>query len=374
MRIRREATLDPEIARELDALEAALRGEPVGPEMAELEALAHDVRAQRPQPSDEFAARLDASVQARFNGAHRRHGGRVSRRTLLPAIGAATTLVLGIVVATSVLGDGGRSSSGERSQKGDIQAASKTSTSFDTSGGPAVAAEPQSGGGAQGARKVERRASLTLVAPADRIDSVSDDVVRVTDRFDGIVLSSSVSSGDRSQAGAEFRLRVPSERVQPALAALSKLAHVRSRTENTDDVTAEFHSTKSRLDEALAERNSLLRQLAVASTANEAASVRARLRINGRQIAQARIALKSVRDRTSFSLVELAVEPGSQQGGGAWTPGDALDDALGVLTVTLGVLVVALSVFLPLTLLGGLGAVAARGVRRRRRDQALASS
>jgi hypothetical protein len=373
MRIRREATLDPEIARELAALEAAMRHEPVDPELAELEALVHDVRDQRPQPADEFAERLDARVAAKFNGARQRRSARLNRRMLLPALGAASTLVLGVVVATSLLGGGSKSSSDERGARSDLQSAPKTSTSFDASGGPAVAAEQAPAQTTQTARKVERRASLTLVAPPDRVDDVSDDVVRVTDRYDGIVLSSSVSSGDGSQAGSEFRLRIPSERVQPALAALSKLAHVRSRTENADDVTAEFDSTKARLDDALAERNTLLRQLAAASTANQAASIRARLRINGRQIAQARVALRSVRDRTSFSLVELTVAPGSRQGGGAWTPGDALDDALGILTVTLGVLVVALSVLLPLGLFGGLGALAARSMRRRRREQALAA-
>jgi uncharacterized protein DUF4349 len=369
MRIRREARLDPEIVRELDALEAALRGEAVAPERAELAALVRDVREERPVPSDEFAERLDARVVESFarTPADARFGwrrARMSRKMLLP-LGAAGTLVLGVIIASSVLGGDHGSPSSEQAHDLSARAPKSAATS-----GPqeSLAAEPHGG-----ARKVERRAQLTLVAPPDRIDDVSDDVVRVTDRFDGIVLSSSVSSGDRSQAGAEFRLRVPSARVQPALAALSKLAHVRSRTENADDVTAEFNSTKGRLDEALAERSSLLRRLAAAATANEAASIRARLRINGRQIAQARSAVNSVRDRTSFSLVELTVAPGSEQGGGAWTPGDALDDALGVLTVTLGVLLVALSVILPLTLLGAFGAMTARGVRRRRRDQALAS-
>jgi hypothetical protein len=381
MRIRREATLDPEIARELNALEAALHGETVEPELAELEALVHDVREQRPLPSDEFAERLDARVvesfaksppASRFSWLRP----RVSRKMLLP-LGAAGTLVLGVIIASSVLGGDHRSLSSESAHdlRGQAPKSTLQSGSLDTTSAPpgATAAEPTPRSAAQTARKVERRAQLTLVAAPDRIDDVSDDVVRVTDRFDGIVLSSSVSSGDRSEAGAEFRLRVPSARVQPALAALSKLAHVRSRTENADDVTDEFNSTKGRLDEALAERNSLLRRLAAASTANEAASIRARLRINGQQIAQARSALRSVRDRTSFSLVELTVAPGSQQGGGAWTPGDALDDAVGVLTVTLGVLVVALSVILPLAVLGAFGAIAARGARRRRRDQALAS-
>ena len=377
MRRRREATLDPEMARELAALDAALRQEPVEADLAELEELVRVTRAQRPQPSDAFAERLDARVRAGFADGRRppRIGAiraRMSQRMLLPALGAAATLLLGVVVATSVVSGGGTSKPVVREQSAPAtvaaagRGASTASKSFDTAQ-PAPAAVP-----AQAARKVEHRASLTLAAPADRIDEVSDQVVRTTDRFGGIVLSSSVSSGDVGQGGADFRLRIPSDRLSPALAALSKLAHVRSRNENAEDVTAEFNSTKGRLDEALAERNGLLRQLAAASTPNQAASIRARLRINGQEIAQARTALKSVRDRTSFSVVDLTVAPGSRQGGGLWTPDDALDDALRVLSVTLGVVLVALSVLLPLGVLGAAGALAGRGVRRRRREQALA--
>ena len=75
---------------------------------------------------------------------------------------------------------------------------------------------------------VERQASLTLETAADEIGDVSDGVIQATDAVGGIVVTSSVSSGRlRGAAGATFSLRVPTRRLDDALARLSKLAHVR---------------------------------------------------------------------------------------------------------------------------------------------------
>src|SRR5439155_6349130 len=84
-------------------------------------------------------------------------------------------------------------------------------------------------------RKVERAASLTLAPPSDKIEDVADDVIRVTDRYQGFVLRSTIAGGDAGGAGGTLDLRIPSDRVQPAIRDLSALAHVRSRTQNTED-------------------------------------------------------------------------------------------------------------------------------------------
>ena len=55
-----------EIEAELDALDAALSGEPVPPGMEELETLVNDMRAERAAPDDEFGAALDHWAAAGF--------------------------------------------------------------------------------------------------------------------------------------------------------------------------------------------------------------------------------------------------------------------------------------------------------------------
>jgi len=72
----------------------------------------------------------------------------------------------------------------------------------------------------------------------------------------------------------------------------------------------------------------------------------------------------------------VTIEPGDSSGGvagggddGAWTPADALNDAVRVLEVFAGVAVVGVAVLAPFALLGLGAGFAAR--RRRRREQAL---
>ena len=60
MRLReRELPLDPEIERELDAIDRALTGRPVNPQLEDLALLAAEIRTERPEPTAEAEAHLD---------------------------------------------------------------------------------------------------------------------------------------------------------------------------------------------------------------------------------------------------------------------------------------------------------------------------
>ena len=376
--MRRRDTLDPEVERELAALDAALAGDPAD---AGLAAFVRDVRAERPPIPDGLAARLDARAASGFApepasapraAARRLRLRRPSRRVLLPALGAAATVLVAIVVAGPLL------SGTEESEAPLSEAVTPTSRSVpDDARGGALAtpgAEPLAPGRA---RRIERRASLVLTASGDEVPDVADSVIRATDEVGGIVVTSSVSSGDEGRAGASFQLRVPARRLDEALAKLSKLGHVRSRTQSSQDVTGSFVSARERLDESLAERRGLLGQLARADTPNETASIRARLRIVQAEIRSARASVRRLRTRTDFSAVSVTVEAaGGSRGGGAggtWTPGDAIRDAIRVLEVTAGVLLVSLAVLLPVGLLAAALSLGARTLRRRRRESALSA-
>jgi hypothetical protein len=222
-------------------------------------------------------------------------------------------------------------------------------------------------------RQVERDAAITLATPSSKVEDTADGVIEVTDHYQGFVLRSDVSGGEGSKAGATLDLRIPTDRLQPAVRDLSALAHVRSRTQSTRDITARFVSARSRLREAATERRALLRQLARATTPNEAASIRARLQIANRQIAIVRSNLRGLRNRVDFSTVAVTVEADDtlSAGNGSWTPGDALDDAIGVLGVTAGVALISLAVLLPITAIALLVLLVSRRIIRERRDRAL---
>jgi hypothetical protein len=367
------------------------------PELAELGEL---VREDRPQPDERWARQLDARVAAGFPRRRRERFGWPRIRPLMPAFGLAATVLLVVTVAVSLPqgsdddeGGGGASSSapttaqeesgsaGSGSDEGGgadlLQEQARSSGAAQPSVGgddeapvapPATQRDPNSD--SREPRQVERSASLALAAPPDEVERVADGIGRVTDEVGGFVAAASVSSN-----GGDFSLRIPTARLDDALARLSRLAHVRERERRSQDITAQSVSARTRLREAEAERRSLLRQLARADTPNETASVRARLRTVSREIEAARARVRRVDNRASFADVTVSLVSDEDVGGaaadGQWTPGDAAADAVRVLEVAVGVALVALAAALPLLLMLLLAWLASRQVVRRRRERAL---
>jgi Domain of unknown function (DUF4349) len=382
MRLRREPKPTPEVTRELEALDAALAGRPVAPEHAELTALAVALRDEAPRPRPEFALDLDLRARDGFprpEAAPRLPRKRVPRRRWGLALGAAASVFIALtaVVSSGLLDSGGKTDAGRgepapmpmlakpQDQAAGREAAPAPSTLAVPESSPLVSGEQQ--------RKVARTVTLTLAAPRDEIEDTADRAIEVTDRHGGFVMNSRVSGGEGPDVGALLELRIPSRTLPAALADLSELGHVRSRTQGSRDITAAFRSPRRRLADALAERRGLLRQLARAATPNETAAVRARLRAVNRRIDRAQAQLRALRNRVAFTPVSVTIEPGgaARADAGGWTLGDALDDALGVLRALLGAALVALAVLIPAAILGGLGWLAYRASLRRRRDRAL---
>ena len=361
----------------------------------ELEELGQLLREDPPRPDPRWARDLDTRAAAGFPRPPRRpFWARVlpDRSVLLPAMGAATLLVLLAVVIVSApgggddtgsFGSGGASAGGGGGSSASPASPSaargeSSSSSSDSAGATALqqsskAAPPAPGGGSPGSdarrkRLQERSASLTLAARPRQISGVADDIVRVTDNAGGFVASSNVS-----QEGGDFELRVPTARLQKTIADLSRLAHVRGRSQATRDITAEGVSARGRLRELEKERQGLLRALGAATTLNETESIKARLRIVNRSIASARASLARVNNRARYANVSvtLVADRSAATGGGSWTPGDALHDAARVLEVAAGVALIALAIALPIGVIVALFALAARATTRRRRSRAL---
>ena len=171
---------------------------------------------------------------------------------------------------------------------------------------------------------------------------------------------------------------MPERRLQDALSRLSRVAKVRQRTQSAQDITGAVVSVRARLKDARTERRSLLRQLAKATTPNQTASIRARLRLVSGQIAADKRDLRRVQTRASRSTIAVTLladrqaAAGGSGGSEGWTPRDALDDAVRILEVTAGVLLVALALLLvPLGLVALLVWLAARQAAQRRRERAL---
>jgi hypothetical protein len=166
MRPREDELIDPEIAEQLDAIDATLAGEPVAPRFAELAELALLLSVARPEaPRPEFAAELDRRVESRFgraaaapaaSSAGARPAGGRSRWwhswSLAPVLGSAAAAV---VVAVVLVNLGG----GTGSSTGTFSALSGSSAPSPRKSAPVVAArglastsgQGGSGGGSQNA-------------------------------------------------------------------------------------------------------------------------------------------------------------------------------------------------------------------------------
>jgi hypothetical protein len=376
---RRESTLDPAVAAELVALEAALAGDPAAePELA---ALVRDVRAEAPAMEPAARARLDRRVERGFVSPLPRR--RFALRPLIPALGVAGCVVAAIVAIALTAGGGTddnfSSGSGGTGRIGAAPAPAQTESSdaaksSSGSGGSALASPPATAAPAR-QRRVERSTRLELTTTD--VQKASDGVVRATQAAGGFVQSSQVSTGD-GRSTSSFVLRVPTSHLDDALARLSKLGHVKSLQQSADDITGAYDSASGRLTEARAERRGLLRALRNATTAEQVSSLRARIADNRRELQRYQRDFNAVRNRANLATVEVDVTGAARKqvaapSDGPWTPGDAAHDAVRVLEVSAGVALIALAVLLPLGLVGAAGGFAAVTLRRRRREAALSA-
>jgi hypothetical protein len=429
-----DAPLDPAVQAELDALDAALRGDAI--EDDTLAALVRDVQAQAPVLPTELRERLRDDVAAGFPRGRRRAaataaGGRSAqkrRRFTLIGSGALATGIAG-VFALIVFTGGGTSpqmateSSGSGHQ--DLAQIDQLSNSFDSAGGdagtttsaasaapksedlsgtgpvsPDAAVRPLPEDGGRGAvvkgsssttssstsksltpatspRKVERTVDMEVRVKSGKLDEASGKVGDIVRDAGGYVGNSDVSIGTRGAGSATFTLRVASAKLDDAIARLSKLGTVTSQNQRSTDITSSFDSAQSRLDDANKVRRALLRALSKATTSGEIASLRARIADNratranlDRQLA----ALSRRADLTTVSLTLTAPSSGAAaiaDDDGQWSIGDAAGDTVRILGTVTGVLLVAAGAALPFAILALIGLAIYRVRRRVGREAAL---
>jgi hypothetical protein len=358
------------------------------------EQIGAELHALRETPSERFAAGLDERVSAGFPEAPGRPAASWRDR-LAPLrrprmlVACAATLLLALTVSVAVvsnlddeqrvasLDSGGDAEELAAPQPGEPAAPASGRAGDAAAQAPSTAIEPAPGTAAPPSPPVppqeqlkpgqeriqERSASMTLSTEPDQVDDVADGVVEVTERYDGIVVASNVSTTD-GRGRASFDLRIPTQNLQAALSDLSDLADVSSRNEGTLDITAPFVTAEERFGDAKAEVDTLLDQLAEADSPSETAAIREQLRIARGELAAARAELGALKQRAEFSRLGLTVL-GSGDGDG-WSIGDAVDDSVDVLEALGGAALVTLAVLIPL---GGLSLLIWFGATRLRRSR-----
>jgi hypothetical protein len=387
-------------------LEAALSGESTGAEAESWRELRADVRTLAPPISAELERELWTRIEARSApGRERapiRRRLRLGPRAMLASLGAwlasglrarllaASGIVVTVAIVTvAIVAPWQGERIGERVFKsgsvqffrpddlgpanGPVLAGAHKHSSSVAAAAPIEAAaegEATAAGAASGARVQQHSASITLSPKPEAVQSVADAVAQLTARDGGFVQSSNVHVQNRA-GEANLTLSLPSARLSAALASLGRLAPMRSESQSLQDITDEYNGARTKLADAVAERQALLRALAKASTQGEIESLHARLALAAGAITSARNEYAAVSRRGSNSTVEVAVLGDAHASSSESTLSKALHDAGDVLKVALAGAIVALAVLLPLTILLVLLALGRRVTRRRLRERVL---
>ena len=416
MRPPRAERLNAEAERQLEAIDRALAGETVDPDLTALATLTADLRAERPTPESGWGAELDrraldgfpstAAGQGRGRGARVRSALRRPRLGLLAPAGALATLVVAVLVALPLVRDGstgetldssGIETTGPESGGAPSPDSSSAGSGPATAGGVADSGAPSQAGGsvsgyssrdgqsskqsldgaragklAPGARKriEDRSAQLVLSTETKKVGQVSDDAISIVEGIGGVVTSSNLSE-QGARAEADLELSIPTRELDSTLDKLTDLATVRSINEASTDITKPFVSTRDRLRDARAERQKLLEALGNATTDAEIASVRKQLADARKRLSRTESDFQKVARQGRMADISLRIEGRAAADDGAWSLGDAANDALGVLRTVLGVLLVSLAVLVPTALIAALAAFGLIAVRRRSRERAL---
>lgn len=371
--------------------ESALSGDADGPAADSWRELRDDVRAIAQPIAPDFERRLREQIAARR--AKRWVAKPKLHRPAHPAFAAIAVALSVALVALVVVGPwrGGRapraipdmphaqalsrplpstsasSSAAATAAPSAVEAAGKSNEEASPSG-------PASGGPASSPGRVQQLgASVTLaVAPTD-VQQTADRVSRLAVRDGGFVQSSHVQVQQGSASEANLMLKLQSEKLSAALAALEQIAPVRDESQSLQDITRSYNAARRRLSDIGAERQAVLHALAKASSEGEIDSLRERLAQSRSEIARAHSALEAVSRRARTAEVEVSVLGDAPAASEGLTLHRGLHDAGRVLTVVLIVLLIALAVLMPLALLLGALLGAHRVWRRHQREQALES-
>lgn len=405
--------LSPQAVAELAALDAILDGEPVGEEHLELAALADSIKGISPTLDEAGRARLDARIGKLRSPrrAVRRHAPRLRPGRVALAGGPLVAVLVAVAV---VLGSGalngsksapnlrptltvpGRALHSRGALPKTAPAVGGAATSRAPASGPtsttgtelspaagASASAPTARGSTNftsnnvnpSNRLVARGASLTLAATPTQMQTVANEVVASTQRLGGIVESSNVNVRGLSSY-ASFSLSVPASRLAQLISTLSSLTAVRSLDQSASDITDNYDRANTQLVDEKAQRRTLVKALAAASTLTQAQEIQQQIASVDREIAATthRAGLLLTRGHNARVSVQIVATLAGVGAGASGPVKRALNDALAVLDVALAIALVALAIVLPVGLVALLLLWGTASVRQRSRERALAAS
>ncbi|MGN8817829.1 DUF4349 domain-containing protein [Oribacterium sp. HCP28S3_H8] len=163
-------------------------------------------------------------------------------------------------------------------------------------------------------RKLIRNADLSF--ETDDFDAFLSDISSETKALGGYIESSDIQGTEGQAAStyastdryATFTLRIPSEKLDSFLMFASGKAHLTRKTENTQDVTLQYHDIESRKKALTAEQDRLLELMAQAESMDAVIAIESRLSDIRYQLESLESNLRLYDNQVQYSTVTLSVK------------------------------------------------------------------
>lgn len=232
---------------------------------------------------------------------------------------AAAALAL---AATALAGCSGASDTGTSSGEGggvvqkDGAVGGDESGRFGVPAGGDTAAQPAQAPAAVAPaiydRKLSRRADISLTV--EDVDAAASRVRSIAATADGLVLAEAISSGpDLPERGgfSTITISVPTDALDATLDRLAELGTVHSRNTSTDDVTAQFVDTESRVETMRASVERVRALMAQATKLADIVTLEAELSRRQADLESTQTQLAALKDAVALAPVEVRLSTDS---------------------------------------------------------------
>lgn len=365
------------LEHDFEVIDAAIAGTSnAEPDDAALTSFVLALKSARPEPEAGFSVELDERIERlrREPENRRAENSRWQRwRPQIIAIGCVAVLA-GASVA--IVGQQSAGTDDVATSIAPQQAADDSVTKMapEAAMGESTVESPQANvESLKAPRQVVRTASLRLGTGTDDFNDTTDEVIAITDRAGGFVSESSIADGTAGEPSGNLALLIPAAEFQKTLASLSELGTVLDRQQDTTDVTASVSRIDRSLSRARASRASVRRQLSQATTDEQRAVLRAKLRRANARVARVVVERRSLQRQIRFVPLSVTVEASAARDNTS-TIDEALDTAKSALEMIAAVLIVALAIAVPLGLFVLAIVVVTTWWRRRTRTRAIDSA
>ncbi len=187
-----------------------------------------------------------------------------------------------------------------------MDAPAEAKAAYGTNNAPAPASNPSQ---ALSNRKIIRNADMSIETLA--FDAFLEKLIASVESFGGYTESSSIGNrgyrNGQQLRNAHYTIRVPADRLDDFLSAVSELGNVTSINTGLRDVTTNYVDSEKHLESLRVEQQALMEILAKATTVEDIITVQDRLTYVRYEIESYEAILRTYDDQIALSTVSLSV-------------------------------------------------------------------